>query len=597
MAHLFWYLTGAAHTWGLFPFVRALLVCVFIYQLDLLAIVIRWLARKAGLIASDSALEPRLRHSALVLLPTLLRGRDELEGMKCALRSVVRNRYPGPLVVVACIDGRNDRPRVFEELEAWAAREPVPANARLCVVGTGARAGKAMAMDHGVEHVKALVDEGSLPAFPTVFFNMDADSVLGPRALERMVFKLTRARWLTRTPRLIVTSNVLVSPDQALRGIGSLFSSRHWLATLVGREYLTAISLGRTNTGLIPVTEASGALYCTWSDVYLPAPRFARFLQSLRWVDWLKWWVGCAPPRFSDFRGPPLVEAMTGPGDDTWMTWFASSARWVGGRLTFDFPRTPLHAFAYMLSGWVSRALAFDSLAQVYTKTPTTVRGLFQQRLRWNSSRMQDLKRWGPALMYSWQIGGPVFASSCVAIFFNGLFVSSALLIVLRCHLTTALGVALLAEAGYGALRLTDTVVALVVSECGLSHWVFALSLPLGGIYHVYFNTLTWIVGSFRDVFGFGQPTTFVPESTARVSGLSRFALAYRVRRAFLLACRALIHGDVPLGAFWLGWNETRWTPNGFDGWTTGTRPPPVYWPERKPKRAAHALGSSNADA
>jgi hypothetical protein len=59
-------------------------------------------------------------------------------------------------------------------------------------------------------------------------------------------------------------------------------------------------------------------------------------------------------------------------------------------------------------------------------------------------------------------------------------------------------------------------------------------------------------------------------------------ALAYRARRAFLLACRAVVFGDVPWGKFWLGWEQTRWTPSGFDGWTTGVRPPPVYWPARR---------------
>jgi hypothetical protein len=84
------------------------------------------------------------------------------------------------------------------------------------------------------------------------------------------------------------------------------------------------------------------------------------------------------------------------------MTWLACSGTWKDGRISFDFPRTPLHALGRMLSAWVSRPLAFDPLAQVFTKTPTTVKGLFDQRLRWNSSRIQDLKRWSPSLAYHW---------------------------------------------------------------------------------------------------------------------------------------------------------------------------------------------------
>jgi hypothetical protein len=33
----------------------------------------------------------------------------------------------------------------------------------------------------------------------------------------------------------------------------------------------------------------------------------------------------------------------------------------------------------------------------------------------------------------------------------------------------------------------------------------------------------------------------------------------------------------VPLGAFWFGWGETRWTPSGFDGWTTGKKPRKIF--------------------
>ncbi len=597
MDHLFWYLTGAARAYGLFPFLRPLLVCGLLYQTGLAIVLEVWLGQKLGLLPSRSVLEQHNRHSAVIVLPTLLRGIDELEGLKRAMRSVARNAYPGRLVVVACIDGRAERPHLFLELEKWAADEPVAPNVQLHVVGTPVRMGKAMAMDHGIEHVKKLVEDGWLAQFPTLFFNMDADSVLAKSALERMAFRLTRNRWLTRTPPLIVTSNVLVSPEQGLVGLSSLLSAPRWLATLVGREYLTSISLGRCNRGIVPVTEASGALYCTWSQVYLPAPQYARFLQSLRWRDWLKWWLGFAPPRFSSYAGAPLVEAMTGPGDDTWMTWLACSGTWKNGRVTFDFPRTPLHALGRMVAAWISRPLAFDPLAQVYTKTPTTVSGLFNQRLRWNSSRMQDVKRWSLSLAYHWQMGAPVLASSAVVIVNNLLLIFGIVAVLMTCHISEALGVSLLAAGGYMCLRTFDSVVALLVSECPASHWMFLVSLPASGYYHLVFNTSTWILGTIRDVFGFGQPTTFVPEATARASGLSRIALAYRIRRALLLACRAVVFGDVPWGRFWLGWQHTRWTPNGFDGWTSGLRPPPVSWPKvlrRAKSRARSPFGRAS---
>jgi hypothetical protein len=52
------------------------------------------------------------------------------------------------------------------------------------------------------------------------------------------------------------------------------------------------------------------------------------------------------------------------------------------------------------------------------------------------------------------------------------------------------------------------------------------------------------------------------------------------VQRAFRLALRAVISGDVPLGWFWLGWSKTRWTPNGYEGWDEGrTKAVPIRAP------------------
>jgi hypothetical protein len=274
---------------------------------------------------------------------------------------------------------------------------------------------------------------------------------------------------------------------------------------------------------------------------------------------------------------------MAGPGDDTWMTWMASCGTWIGGRVSFEFPRTPIHALVRTVLQYVSRPLAFDALAKVYTKTPTTVRALFRQRLRWNSSRVQDLQRWFPALAYHWQVGASVLISSSVVIFHNFTFLVGTLapLLLLR-HISLALPVSLLAGAGYMLVRLAASVVALITSECPPADWLKLLSLPAAGYYHIYFNTLTTLLGSTRDVWGFGEVTTFSPESTLRKSGLTRIALAYRFRRAILLAFRALIHGDVPWGWFWFGWRETPWTPSGFDGWSTKSRPPPVYWPRAR---------------
>jgi hypothetical protein len=74
-------------------------------------------------------------------------------------------------------------------------------------------------------------------------------------------------------------------------------------------------------------------------------------------------------------------------------------------------------------------------------------------------------------------------------------------------------------------------------------------------------------------------------------SNLTRFAVAYRLRRALYLAARSAVHGDVPLGAFWLGWRRTPYTPSGFEGWTSGKAPPPVFWPRRRKDVAPGVTG------
>ena len=600
MAHLVWYFTGTAQSLGLLPLLRAAVVCGVLYQIDLLFGVLGlWLCKKLGILSSASVLEPENRHSALVVLPTLLRKESELDGLKSAIRSAAYNGYPGRLVVVACIDDRSERPDLFWEIRAWAAAVPVPPNVEVHVMGSSYRVGKACVIDRGVEYVKGLVDEGHLGGFPTLFFNMDADSSLGPRALERMAYKLTRKRRLAGTPHFMVTSNVLVPSSQCVTGLRSVFRLEHWMATLVAREYLSSISFGRHNTKIFPVNEASGALFCTWSAVYLPAPRYARFMQSLRLVDWLAWWVGCSPPRFSEYTGKPLPEAMTGPGDDTWVTWMASGAVWRNGGPCFDFPRTPLHALGRLLVAYVSRPISYDPLAKVFTKTPTTARALFVQRLRWNSSRVQDIQRWALSHMYHWQIGVQVIASTTLVTWFNVLFIVGlvAPFVVAR-HTSEALPLSILAATGYMIVRLTGTAVALLVSECPRSNWVTLVSLPLSGTYHIAFNMVTTVLGYTRDIFGFGERTTFSPESTLRKSGLTRIALAYRMRRAALLASRAIVFGDVPWGWFWFGWRETPWTSSGFDGWGTGIRPPPVYWPKRRraPPSGPPGVGETAVD-
>ena len=260
---------------------------------------------------------------------------------------------------------------MLDRLRMWTYTTDLPRGVELHVAGTRRRCGKAVAIHAGIEYTKQLVAEGELQMLPELFFSMDADSSLAPGTLERMAFRLMQRRRIARTPHLIVTSNVMVPVEQCWMGWRSLLRMRDWIGLLVAREYLTSISLGRHNSKLFPGTVVSGALYCTWMQVAIQAPRYAHFMQTLRFRDWLKWWLGWAPPRFTDYRGAALPEAMTGPGDDTWMAWMACTGTWRGGRLCFDAPRSPLHAFGRMVLCYVSRPLAYHPQAIVFTKTPT----------------------------------------------------------------------------------------------------------------------------------------------------------------------------------------------------------------------------------
>jgi hypothetical protein len=102
------------------------------------------------------------------------------------------------------------------------------------------------------------------------------------------------------------------------------------------------------------------------------------------------------------------------------------------------------------------------------------------------------------------------------------------------------------------------------------------LVLPIASLYQICLNAFGCVYGVVRDVFLFGNATNFAPEWTLKRGGCVRIAILFRVRRFLALSVRSLLYGDVPFGSFWLGWRETPWTPSGFEGWTTGCKPPPI---------------------
>ncbi len=318
----------------------------------------------------------------------------------------------------------------------------------------------------------------------------------------------------------------------------------------------------------MPVTSVSGALYCTWSQLMLQAPYFARYMDQLRWRDWLLWWLGREPPRFQPRAIEPLPEAMTGPGDDTWIAWLAMGARWHGAQITLALPRTPLHAFYGLLRAYVFRPIAYDARAAVYTATPTRVAALFRQRVRWNSSRLWLIHRFGWSMWFNWCAGLFIYADVFLLLAFHGIILVGLVIAPLANSPTQWLALLIILNITYFTVRASGTLLAIYQDGALFHQWHKLLALPLSGVYHAIFNIIPTIVGLIQDILLFGVNTGFSPETTLIRAGTGRVAFAYRIRRAYQLAWRAVTYGDVPLGSFWLGWHETQWTSNGYKGWS-----------------------------
>jgi hypothetical protein len=515
---------------------------------------------------------------ALVIIPTMLRRTDELESLKSTIESVLTNGYPGELFVVVSIDGFSSSLELYRELHDWVCDQRRDAGQWLYVTGTSQRRGKPMAIEQGVQFLEDLVHRGLHAAFPPVYISTDADADLGENALKHLVARLRKRHPLTGWPARAVAGNLYIRGNDFWRGWRHLFTIEGQLSIQVAREYMCT-NVARHNIRWLPLTGVPGVLYCTWSDIFRSAPRFMAYMRTLTFFDWIKWWLGAAPPAFSETTVDPLPELLAGDTDDTVSAHLAVLARWEGGRFTLDPPRTPLHAFRALLLGiFVDRALRYEPQARVYTSSPTTIKALFKQRKRWNASRIEVTGRFWRGLWFHWSLGLPAMllmglvARYCIV---GGLMYWRLPTALLHANILTAFFLGYLFQlAGYSAL----TVIALAMNG-ELRHWRLLISLPLSPLYAICFTYLPTLVGAGADVLGFGNVTGFAPETTLKRGGSSRVALLFRVRRALALATRSVLVGDVPLGSFWLGWSETPWTPSGFEGWTTGKKPPSIIPP------------------
>lgn len=513
--------------------------------------------------------------SGLLVIPSLLRGRDELEAIQATLSNVLENGYPGEMLVVASIDGHGEAPALYEELVAWieAKKKTLAPDVWLYVTGTPKRRGKPLAIEHGVQLVKELVATGEHATFPKIYFSTDADADLGPHALEHIARRLCAKNPITGSPGRAVAGNLYVRGNAYWQGWRKYFSVEGQLAIQVAREYLVT-NVARHNLRPFPLSGITGVLYCMWTDIFLEGPRFMGFMRTLRKRDWLKWWLGCAPPKYSTSDAKPVPELLAGDTDDTVSAFLAVIARWENGRFTLDAPRTPLHAFYYMARSFLfDRALRYEPEARVYTSSPTTLKTLWKQRVRWNTARIEVAGRFAPSFLYHWDLG--ICAMGVVAlmmkyVFFGAFYYVQAPMAMFQGAIWERIGCAFALQLGAYAVW---TFCALVMNGEVRKNGRLMLALPLAPLYIMVFSFWTTFTGVLHDVFFFGNVTRFAPETTLIRGGSKRVAVLARVRRAAVLVLRSAIWGDVPFGAFWFGWGETPWTPSGFHGWTSGKRP------------------------
>ncbi|HVZ33316.1 MAG TPA: hypothetical protein VG963_12880, partial [Polyangiaceae bacterium] len=438
--------------------------------------------------------------SILVVIPSLLRVEEELRSMQSTVQSVAGNGYPGELLIVLSIDGIESAPKLYAELQAWSQSCSFNEHTFLYVTGTRDRRSKPMAIDHAMEFVKELVREGVHARFPEVYVSTDADADLGPHSLEHIVARLQRRSRLTGAPARAVAGGLYVRGDDFWRGWRHFFSISGQLNLQVARDYYVS-NVGRYNIRWMPITGVPGAFYCTWTSIFLEIPRFMGYMRTLRTSDWLGWWMGHAAPKYSETKAQPIPELVAGDTDDTVTAYTASLARYENGRFTFDPPRTPLHAFYYMLIGLlIDRPIRYEPRARVYTSSPTTIKSLFKQRRRWNTSRIELTGRFWRALGYHWTLGLPaILVKTFMA---RSLVIGLLAYIIVPALFWDSRAITLVLLAYITQVLVTGMLTAATLVMNGETHYFrLAYALPMSPFYTLFFRWLPAAVGFINDVF------------------------------------------------------------------------------------------------
>ncbi len=595
MESLWWALRtrdGFSLTWPL------LIGAFFIFavaQSDFLVVTARWFWRLAWPRPQPRAGAPV--PAGLVIIPSLLRNDADLEAITVTAASCAANEYPSELVIVASVDGLDERPELRARLLEWIAQQECPPNVHLVVGGNPRRLGKMMAVEAGVRRMQQLVAEGRHAAFPPIYFSIDGDGTLSPGALEKIARRLTTPHLVSGNPRRVVAGKVCIRPDLYWKG-WTLESLRHFFSVegqiywQVAREFLFS-NVSRFNLKLKPQIGIPGALYGTWSSVLLEAPRFMGFMRTIRLRQWLAWWLGAPPPKFSESTAPALPEALTGASDDTCISFIGAMSTWRNGVLVLEAPRTPLHALGRLVRSYFwERSPDYEPEARGFTYTPSTLKGLWVQRVRWNASRFECAYRFKNAFAFHWEVGAWLGLHLWVTLSNILLVVGSYFVLPRLLFGASGLEGPLLTYALQVVTYSFFTTLALVIERDWRRFWPALFALPFAPLYSVCINFSACLTGLCKDLLLFGNTTTFAPEWTFVKGQTVRIALLFRVRRFLALCVRSVVVGDVPWGGFWFGWRETPWAPCGYEGWTTGKRraivPPIATWfrpPREEPGR------------
>jgi hypothetical protein len=513
--------------------------------------------------------------TGIVIIPSLLRNENDFQAIIIAAESCAKNQYPNKLIIIASVDGRKEQPTLYNKLIEWSKKQIYPSNIFLYITGTDIRGSKMMAIDAAITYMHTLIETKVHEQFPKVYFSADGDGILSTYALERLAIKLLSPHPLTGNPRRIVSGKICIRPDIFWQGWKTFFTIRGQMYIQVAREFVVS-NVRRYNWSfIVPQMSMPGALYCTYSELLIKAPKYMGFLQTIKYIDWIKWWFGVCPPKFTESKALPIPEAMTGSTDDTTMAFFASVVQWHNGQFMFNFPRTPLHAFWRLIVAFCfERSNSYEPEARVYTYTPETIKSLFTQRVRWNSSRYECAGRFFRSFLFHWDTAFPVISQ--LLLLLQGIIQAFIYYVLFPFFVFKTHNIFCMILIGYLSQIISDfiyTSLALLVESDYKRYSITILAVPLANLYNTYVNLFAAIWGIGNDLLIFGSRTKFVPEETLIKGKSSRIALLYRIRRFISMCIRSVWHGDVPFGIWWFGFREHHpYVDSGYKNWTSNKR-------------------------